>query len=328
MGTPKLIVIVGATGNQGGSVCRTFTKDPAWKVRGITRNISSSKAQALKDLGIEVVQADVDNVSSLVEAFKGANTIFLVSDFWGKLDNPENVPNGVPSNRWAYNYELQQIKNMIDAAAKIESLERLIYSSLSNASKWSKGKYTNVLHFDSKAFGADYGAEKYPELWKKTSIVQAGWFISNYVSNPIIRPTKNAKGVVQFTSHANEDLYLPFFAAEEDMGPLTKALVEEKPGKNLIAYRKWMTMKQFAELFAQVVGRPAEYVALPIGQWHIPIPKDIAEELDDNFGYWNEFGYEARDDPTVIHPRDLETPVELDTVKNYIKKQDWSFLDA
>ena len=61
-------------------------------------------------------------------------------------------------------------------------------SSLSNATKWSRGKYTHVYHFDSKAKAEAYARETYPELWKKTNIFQAGFFLSNYVSNPVFQP--------------------------------------------------------------------------------------------------------------------------------------------
>ncbi|KAH8821969.1 hypothetical protein F5884DRAFT_658953 [Xylogone sp. PMI_703] len=332
MAPTKLIVVVGATGNQGGSVAKTFAQDPAWRVRGLTRNPSSSKAQALKNIGIEVVQADIDDVSSLVEVFKGANAIFTVSDFWGTFNDPATpakVPAGMPQNKWVYEYEVQQLKNMIDAAAQTEGLERLVYSTLSDGAKWSKGKYKNILHFVSKAHASYYGAEKYPELWKKTSTIQVGWYLSNLTTNPILQPEKNSEGVTQFIMNLDGDLHLPIVAPEEDTGPFTKALVEEKPGKNLIAYRQWMTMKEFVKLFTEAVGRPAEYVQLPIGQFAVPIPEELKDELNDNWGYWNEFGYEGRDDPTVIHPRDLETKVKLDTVGNWLKKQDWSkILDA
>ncbi|RFU30251.1 hypothetical protein B7463_g6106, partial [Scytalidium lignicola] len=332
MAAAKLIVVVGATGNQGSSVAKTFAADPAWRVRGLTRDTSSSKAQALKDIGVEVVQADVDDLSSLVKAFKGANAIFTVSDFWGTFYNPATdakIPPGVAKNKWVYDYEVQQLKNMIDAAAKTEGLERLVYSSLSDGNRWSKGKYPNVLHFDSKAHASYYGAEKYPELWKKTSLLQVGWYLPNLTGNPLLQPKKNASGFAQFIMNLKKDLYLPIIAPEEDTGPFTKALVAEKPGKNLIAYRQWMTMKEFADLFTRVIGRPAEYVELPAGLSVIPIPEELKDELNDNWAYWNEFGYEGRDDPTVIHPKDLETPVKLDTVENWVKKQDWSkILDA
>ena len=51
MAPKKIIVVVGATGNQGGSVVNTFLGLPAWQVRGITRNASSEAAKKLKEKG-------------------------------------------------------------------------------------------------------------------------------------------------------------------------------------------------------------------------------------------------------------------------------------
>jgi hypothetical protein len=193
MFSSKLIVIIGATGNQGGSVANIFLEEPGWKVRALTRNTSSIKSQALAARGAEVVQADIDTPATLLTAFEGANTIFAVSDFWGLYGDPANKDKarpGQPLNVWAAEHETQQLKNVIDAAAKVPNLERFVLSSLSDATKWSKGKYTHVYHFDSKAKAAEYGRETYPDLWAKTSIYQAGLFLSNYTLNGLSPPIK------------------------------------------------------------------------------------------------------------------------------------------
>lgn len=66
----KLVVIVGATGKQGGSVVDALLKSPeSYTVRAVTRNISSSKAQSLVARGVEVVTGDLDNHNSLLKAF-------------------------------------------------------------------------------------------------------------------------------------------------------------------------------------------------------------------------------------------------------------------
>ncbi|GFG15012.1 hypothetical protein IFM5058_07238 [Aspergillus udagawae] len=67
----------------------------------------------------------------------------------------------------------------------------------------------------------------------------------------------------------------------------------------------------------------AEVVTLPKGYFPPFIPTELKAEHEDNMAYWNEFGYEGRDDPTVIHPRDLNSPPSLDTVGDYVKKYDW-----
>lgn len=43
-------------------------------MRGITRNVNSVKAEALKARGVELVNADLDNIDSLIAAFKVSPT--------------------------------------------------------------------------------------------------------------------------------------------------------------------------------------------------------------------------------------------------------------
>ncbi|KAJ0413507.1 NAD(P)-binding protein [Aspergillus carlsbadensis] len=326
MTTKKLIVILGATGNQGGSVAQVFLQEQEWHVRAVTRNPSSAKAQALAARGAEVVQGDMDSPSTLTAAFDNANAIFAVSDFWGLYGDPANAANAKdqPLNVWAANHETEQLKGVIDAVAKVPTLERFVLSSLSDATKWSAGKYTHVYHFDSKARAEAYGRETYPQLWKKTSVFQAGFFLSNFVSNPIMQPQMTVDNVAQFVGHLDPDLKLPFIAAEEDTGPIVRALVQEAAGKNVIGYREWSTLRELAEAFAQATGVKAECVMLEKGESKIPLPLDLHRELEDNWAYCNEFGYEGRNDPTIIHPKGLDSPPLLDSIANYFRKQDWS----
>ena len=122
--------------------------------------------------------ADLDNKSSLESAFAGAHVIFLVSDYCGTL--------GVLSSRAgpdqskykdleAAEIGKEQLTNAIDTAAQFSSSERLVLSSLQNASDWSGGKYEPVYDFEFKARAADYAAKTYPELWAKTSIFPGGY---------------------------------------------------------------------------------------------------------------------------------------------------------
>jgi hypothetical protein len=80
----KLLVVVGATGGQGGSVLKAMREHSrhSFKIRGITRNTNSGKAKALSAQGIEMVAADLNDESSLVQAFQGASAIFAVKDFY------------------------------------------------------------------------------------------------------------------------------------------------------------------------------------------------------------------------------------------------------
>jgi nucleoside-diphosphate-sugar epimerase len=184
----KLVVVIGVTGNQGGSVAARFLKDPNWRIRGITRNPASPAAQSLAAQGIEIVQADLDDVNTLIPAFNGANLIFSVTNYWEPFFRPDcratAAEKGISCRRYAYDVEYQQGKNIADAvAANVEGLDEMgfIASTLSHAGKSSKGKYEELYHFDGKADVFPYYVdEKYPELAKKMSCVQTGYFMSSY----------------------------------------------------------------------------------------------------------------------------------------------------
>ncbi|PQE14115.1 hypothetical protein CJF31_00006639 [Rutstroemia sp. NJR-2017a BVV2] len=326
MSQTKTIAILGATGNQGGSVATTFLSDPSWRVRALTRSPSSNKALALASLGAEIVHADMDSPASLSAAFADVHAIFAVSDFWGLYFDPGNKSQAgaEPLNVWAGKHETEQLKRVIDAAAQVPTLERFVLSSLSDVTRWSRGKYTHVYHFDAKARAEVYGRETYPELWARTSVVQAGVFLGNFVALPGMLPERTANSNVQFTGYIDADVKLPFIAAEEDTGPFVQALVQESAGKNLIGYRGWLSMREISAAFEEATGFKTEFVRLPKEQVNSNFPPELREEMDDTWAYLDEFGYDGRDDPTVVHPKDLESPPQLGSVVDWFKKQDWS----
>ncbi len=130
-----------------------------------------------------MVKADLNDKDSLVAAFKGADAIFSNTDFWTQFYNPasrEKLKPGQSINEYCYDLEVQQGKNVADAATTVGSLDRLILSSLCDATKLSKGKYTNVYHFDAKASIVAYVRSQHPDLAAKMSIVQVGAYMSNW----------------------------------------------------------------------------------------------------------------------------------------------------
>ena len=180
--------MVGATGNQGGSVARRFLQDPQYAVRGLTRDPSSAAAKELAALGADMVQCDLDDVKSLEAAFAGANIIFSVTNYWEPFFRPDCRAKaeelGVTCRRYAYDVEYQQGKNIADAAATVvDSLDGngLLASTLSHAGKCSKAKYKDLYHFDSKAdVFPDYVAAAHPELAAKMSCIQTGFFTTSH----------------------------------------------------------------------------------------------------------------------------------------------------
>lgn len=163
-----------------------FLGKPGWKVKGLTRNPSSPTSQALSAKGVQIIKGDVNDVDSLKAAFRGVDVIFgntVFSDAMVNSNSPDLdfMKPGQNTRELGYDLELQQGKNVVDAAASVApTLDKFIWSSLSNATKWSNGKYTGVYTFDCKAHVVDYIYEMYPELAEKTSVLQMGLFITNW----------------------------------------------------------------------------------------------------------------------------------------------------
>jgi uncharacterized protein YbjT (DUF2867 family) len=79
----KLLVIFGATGNQGGSTIDFILSDQTlskqYRIRGITRDPSKPAAVALVDKGVEVIAGDLNDAGSMKKAVDGAHTVFAIT---------------------------------------------------------------------------------------------------------------------------------------------------------------------------------------------------------------------------------------------------------
>ncbi|KAJ9503146.1 hypothetical protein H2202_001300 [Exophiala xenobiotica] len=309
MAEEKLLVVIGATGTQGGSVVDAFRREPTWKIRGLTRNISASRAKRLSALGVEMVEADLDDFDSLCRAFQGATVVYGVTDFWKPLNDPSLTKSRKPGqslSRWAYEYELQQGKNIFDAAANVNTLERLIFSTIADVAEHSEGKYTRAYHADTKAHAEKYGKQKYPELSRKTSTIQVGVYLSNFAELSTEMPKKEQDGSYNFVNQFHAHTPLPLIAADKDTGPLVKALLEEPAGTKLMGYRAWMTFGEFVETWSKVLNVKAQVTTLPIQDILDGMPgdmdPDVREMLAEGMANMTEFGYKLREDPVLTQP--------------------------
>ncbi|MFH6768679.1 NmrA/HSCARG family protein [Gaetbulibacter aquiaggeris] len=122
----KTITVIGATGSQGKGVVNALIKEGTFKVRAISRNPDKFSGEEN-----EVVKADLTDLNSLTEAFKGSYGVFVVTNFWEGAD------------------EIAQGKMAIQAA-KNAGVNHFIWSTLPDVEKISHGKF-DVPHFTGKA---------------------------------------------------------------------------------------------------------------------------------------------------------------------------------
>ncbi|KZW02472.1 NAD(P)-binding protein [Exidia glandulosa HHB12029] len=234
-----LVVVVGATGAQGGSVVRNLIEsDRPYRIRGLTRDTAKPASIKLKEMGVEVVQVDiaVGKEAAVRRAFQGADIIFGVTDYWQHM-SPER--------------EIAEGKLMIDAAVDVGA-KLFIWSGLEHVTKNSGGKYSHVVHFDSKAQVAEYARSRLPIV-----DVQAGHYMTNLL-HPLIKPRKVDDGSYEWEQppsfgHGGP---LPFIDTERDYGLFVRFAIEDsemsKGGGTIHTYGEMITQEDAATVLESV----------------------------------------------------------------------------
>ncbi|EEP77396.1 conserved hypothetical protein [Uncinocarpus reesii 1704] len=332
---PKLICVVGVTGNQGGSVAERFSKDPDYRVRGLTRNPDSPVAQKLAARGIEIVKADLDDVNTLIPAFAGANVIFSVTNYWEPFFRPDcrqrAAESSISCRKYAYDVEYQQGKNIADAAAAtVDTLDEngFLVSTLSHAGKCSQGKFDELYHFDSKAdIFPGYVNEKYPNLAKKMSCVQTGFFNSSYKLVPEAYFQKMPDGTFKMCFPTTPDAKIPHLAVNEDLGNFVYAVSKMPAGRAYMAAGSICSWSEYMRIWSQVTGLKSSYEQVTIEQIIKSTPdKEFGREVGDMFAYSSDPGYDGGDD-SLLKAEDLRAAgidCPMTTLEQWMRKEDWS----
>ncbi|KAF4430527.1 nitrogen metabolic regulation nmr [Fusarium acutatum] len=323
MTNDKLICVVGATGNQGGSVARRFLK-AGFKVRGLTRNTASPSAQALSSAGAEVVAVDLNDVSTLKSAFAGANVIFSVTNYWEPFFRPDcreqAAKEGISCRKFAYNVEVQQGKNIVDAAATVvDTLDDngFLVSTLSQAEKCSGGKFKELYHFDGKAdvFPA-YVDEKYPELAAKMSCIHTGYFFTSFNILPDSYMNKLPDGTFEMSFTTSPDSLVPHLDPVGDLGNFTYAVYQMPPGKAYMAEGTTCTWPEWIETWGRINNVPVKYRQVTPDEMTAATPdRDAGIETGYMFSYTSDPGYDGG--MKLLKAKDIRE-IKLSRLRKYL----------
>jgi uncharacterized protein YbjT (DUF2867 family) len=265
----RIIAVIGATGSQGGGLCRAILADPSggFACRAITRDPHKLEAQELKAAGAEVVLSDTDDVASLENAFAGVYGVYGVTNFWEHF-SPER--------------EKQQARNIADAA-RAAGVKHVIWSTLEDTRKLMRpedhrmpmvhGKY-RVPHFDAKA-----EADAYFQGLPVTYLVTSFYWDNLYKFD--LAPKKNEQGVYSWTFPTG-NAKLPGIAAE-DIGKAAYAIFKGGPqfiGKTIGLVSENLTFTEISRKLSGGLGvTPVEYT-----------PVDADAYRDRGFHGANEYG--------------------------------------
>jgi len=314
----KLIVVIGATGAQGGSVARLFAKEPGWTVRGLTRDPSKASSKTLSALGVEMIAGDLDDPASLDAAFTGANAIFANTDFWQFLQDPatyaEAEKSGKYPNQIAFDREVQQGRNIIDAAAKcLGTLDRFVLSTLADVKGISKGSIEWVLHLDAKAAQVEYLKQTHPELAAKSTYLMVGFYMANLGMKEMthLSPTKEegeGKCVLRGPEGFESNL-IPFVYPPHDVGYFVRALLNAPAGTMMLGYAKQMRYDEFWKMWARVKGVEIRFETVG-GEFVHGVPEWLMWEFRDMQVFTTKYGFDGGY-PGIKSPAELGVDVGL-----------------
>lgn len=310
----KIIAVVGATGQQGGGLARAILAEPAagFTLRALTRDPESDKAKALAALGAEVVQADLDDETSVAKALDGAYGAYLVTDFWA---------HGDPDREYA------QARNLAQAA-KAAGIEHAIWSTLEDTRESVPlhddrmptllEKY-KVPHFDVKAeANALFTAAGVP-----TTFLQTTYYWDGFLG--YFPPKRQEDGSLVLALAMGESRLAGI--ASEDIGRTAFGIFKggkELAGQTVSVAGEHLTGAEYAAVFSEVLGEPVHYYPVPFdGLRAAGFPG--AEELGNMFQYYAEFADEFTGRRDLAKVRELNP--QLQTFKDWLTANKNAFTD-
>ena len=253
----RTVLITGVTGRQGGATARALA-GRGLRLRGMTRRPHSDAARALKDLGIEIVEGDLDDENSLKRAVEGV---------WGAY---------AVQNTWEAGVEREETQgHRLAHIAHEAGVERYVYASVGSAHR-----NTGIPHFDNKHRVEDtvrgLGFPSYaiirPVFFMEN--LTSPWFLSGDTLHVAMKPTT----VLQMI-------------AVDDIGKYgALAFTEPARLKNraIDIAGDAVTMPTAARVLGKALGRTINFVEIPIEE-----VRKNSEDVAIMLQWFGDVGYDA-----------------------------------
>lgn len=230
------VLVVGATGTQGGAVARRLIMDGR-AVRGGVRRADTATARALARAGALLAPVDFDDPESIERAARGTSAMFAMATPF--------VEGGVAA-------EVRHARNLVDAAVAA-GVPHLVYSSVASADR-----RTGVPHFESKAAVERYLASS-SLTWTVVAPVE---FLENVHAPWALGALREGRIEDFVPADVRRD-----FVAADDLALVAAHVLGDPAGwvsRRVEVASDRVTGRRLAELVAAATGRPIEYVASPL----------------------------------------------------------------
>jgi len=296
MVSQRKILVIGATGQQGGAVARLLLQK-RHEVYALTRNTESEtpKEQYLRNLGAKLIKGDLENPDSLEQATNGVDSVFLM---------------GTPAGD-GLEGETRRVKMMTDIA-KEKKVAHLVYSSVVNADK-----NTGIPHFESK-----YKVEQHiKNCGIPYTIIGPTFFMENLDGATFFR-----ENLLSYSRAGLQQgqLALPLSPstilqqiALENIAEFSTLVLERRNsflGKRIDIASDELTGEQAAKILSDELGRKIKYVQVPLEQI-----RQASEDIALMYEWFERVGTGI--DITNLHQQYPE--VNWRRFKDWVKSQNW-----
>ncbi|TAQ84332.1 hypothetical protein B7494_g7338 [Chlorociboria aeruginascens] len=303
----KLLVVFGATGQQGSSIINHVLSTPTlsskYKIRGISRDPSSAPSVALKAKGISIVRGDPSDFSSLQTCLEGAHTVFIMT-----------VSLYTPTGKAE---EIAQGEKIADTAIS-SGAQYLIYSSVPYASQVSGGKYTGVDVFDAKGEVEQY----IRALPISSAFFSVGGFMQNI--QRAMKPKANpaGDGTYMLSHVVRPETKMAMIDTAEDSGKFVGAILEqpeEWEGKTVVGASENLSFRDMAGVIGKVSGKTVVYNQLDEEVFKKSLPAALMESYVQMIYYIQDFGYFGLETEELI--REVKGKVQgLSSFEDYLRR--------
>lgn len=229
-----LILVTGATGNQGGVVLRHL-KARGHRLRALVRDRTRPAAKALQNQGIEVFQGNFDDAASLEQASQFVDAAFLMST---PLEGAD--------------LERQRGIAAVDGL-RAADVPYVVYSSVASASQ-----HTGIPHFDSK-FAVEHHLRNSGTPF---AIVAPVAFMENAIA-PYALPGLR-QGQYGFGVPGDKPVQM---VALNDLGAFDTCVLENSArfrGQRVEVASDELTPTQVAEILTRRTGRSIQFRPVPL----------------------------------------------------------------
>ncbi|XP_069838296.1 nmrA-like family domain-containing protein 1 [Dendropsophus ebraccatus] len=203
-------------------------------VRAVTRDPSKPAVVKLKEAGVEVVRADLDDERSLEAALGGAYGAFVVTNYWEHLSKEKEVTQG---------------KLVADVSKRL-GLHIMVFSGLDNVKKLTGGKL-EVKYFDGKGEVEEY----FREIGVPMTSVRLPFYYENLLT--LSRPQKNKDGDSYSLAIPVGDVPLETMSVK-DLGDVVVSILKSPSkyiGKDMRLSAERLTISQYAAIMSNVTGK-------------------------------------------------------------------------